>query len=53
VREEDGDRYARVQHVATSPGARTGLYVRELGVLFVAAPARSGAAASIRVYRVR
>jgi len=53
VREEAADDYARVQHLATSPGARTGLYVRELGVLFVAAPARSGAPASIRVYRIR
>ena len=31
--------------VATSPGARTGLFVPELRTLFVAAPARGGAAA--------
>jgi hypothetical protein len=42
-----------VQHLATSLGARTGLYVRELGTLFVAAPARSGTPASVHVYRVR
>jgi len=53
VRGEDADRYVRVQHLATSLGARTGLYVRELGTLFVAAPARSGTPASVHVYRVR
>ncbi len=52
VRQEDADHYARVQQVATAAGARTGLYVRELDTLFVAAPARSGAPASVRAYRV-
>lgn len=36
---------AAAQRVATSPGARTGLFVPELKTLFVAAPARGGAAA--------
>jgi hypothetical protein len=37
----------------TRAGARTGLYAPVLDLLFVAVPARDGAAAEIRVYRPR
>jgi hypothetical protein len=53
VGQHDADHYSRLQQLATSAGARTGLYVPELDTLFVAAPARSGAPATIRVYGVR
>lgn len=42
-----GDTYARVGRLSTSPGARTGLFVPELDRLYVAARATSGAAASL------
>ena len=42
----------RLQRIATSPGARTSLFVPEMDRLFVAAPARaSGAGAAILVLR--
>jgi hypothetical protein len=40
----------RLAHLATSPGARTGLWSPELGQLFVAAPHRAGHPAAIHVY---
>lgn len=48
-----GERFESAERVRTRPGARTGLFVPELSTLFVAAPARAGAAAEIRVYSVR
>jgi DNA-binding beta-propeller fold protein YncE len=46
------DRYDVAQRVSTASGARTGLFVPELSMLFVAAPASGAAAAEIRVYKV-
>jgi DNA-binding beta-propeller fold protein YncE len=41
----DGGKYARLAHLSTRPGARTGLWSQELGRLFVAAPHRREEAA--------
>lgn len=48
----DGGPYPVVDRARTSPGARTGLFVPELGRLFVAAPQRQHAA-EILVYRLQ
>jgi YVTN family beta-propeller protein len=48
-----GDTYARVGRLSTSPGARTGLFVPELDRLYVAARATSGAAASLWILAPR
>ena len=47
------DRYEVVERLQTAPGARTGLFVPRLSTLFVAVPARAGAAAQIRAYTVK
>jgi len=47
------DRYGVVERLQTAPGARTGLFVPRLSTLFVAVPARAGAAAQIRAYTVK
>jgi hypothetical protein len=52
VPQRDRDHYGPVQKVATSPGARTGLFVPALDRLFVAAPARLDRPARILVYRL-
>ena len=52
LREQDGNRWELVQRMNTSPGARTGLFVPALSTLFVAAPARVGASARLRAYRI-
>ena len=41
--------YARIAHIATRPGARTGLWSPELDRLFVAWPSRGGKPAEIEV----
>jgi len=46
----NGNTYARVAQLATSPGARTGLFVAELDRLYVAARATRGASASVWVF---
>lgn len=46
----DGAELRRIATIPTAPGARTSLFVPELDRLFVAAPARSGAAAAILVF---
>lgn len=52
LREEGADHWTRVQRVNTAPGARTGLFVPALSTLFVAVPARGGASAELRSYRI-
>jgi DNA-binding beta-propeller fold protein YncE len=47
------DRYEVVERLQTAPGARTGLFVPRLSTLFVAVPARAGAAAQIRAYAIK
>ena len=53
VLRREGGQFARVERVPTAPGARTGLFVPSLSMLFVAAPAQSGSMAEIRVYGIR
>jgi DNA-binding beta-propeller fold protein YncE len=53
VQQRDADHYEVVEQVPTSAGARTGLFVPALSRLFVAAPARGGSTAHIRIYEVR
>jgi DNA-binding beta-propeller fold protein YncE len=43
----------RIAKLATAPGARTCLYVQDLGKLFLAVPHRGGQKAEIREYRTR
>ena len=46
----DADHYRQLQRIPTAAGARTGLFVPELGKLFVAVPHRGAQRAEIRVY---
>lgn len=50
LEQQDADHYRQVQKMATSGGARTGLFVPELGKLFLAVPRRGAQRAEIRVY---
>ena len=43
--------YPRLAHVRTSPGARTGLFVPQQRLLYVAAPARDEQEAELRIYQ--
>jgi DNA-binding beta-propeller fold protein YncE len=51
--QKDADHYARVAHLPTGPGARTGLFVADWGKLFVAVPHRGEQRAGILIYEVR
>lgn len=51
--QRDPDHYARAAHLATAPGARTGLWVPELNRLYVAARDQGGKPASILVLEAR
>jgi hypothetical protein len=53
VRVREGDRFEAGERLQTASGARTGLFVPRLSTLFVAVPARDGAAAQIRAYPIR
>lgn len=53
IRQRDPDHYELIEQIATAPAARTGLFVPGRSTLFVAAPARPGLSASVRVYRVQ
>lgn len=53
VRQRESDRLELAERVQTAPGARTGLFVPRLSTLFVAVPARQGAAAQIRAYTIK
>ena len=53
VLRREGGQFERAQLVPTAPGARTGLFVPSLSMLFVAAPARGGSMAEIRGYAIR
>ena len=49
----DAKTLREIGRLQTRAGARTGLYAPELGLLFVAVPARDGEVAEIRAYRPR
>jgi DNA-binding beta-propeller fold protein YncE len=51
--QKDADHYNRTAHIASAPGARTGLFVPEWGKLFVAVPHRGGQRAEILVYETK
>src|SRR5262249_21470948 len=48
--QKDADHYERIEHIATAPGARTGLMVSDWGKLFVAVPHRSDQRAVVLIY---
>ena len=50
---KDPAHFQRLAHIETASGARTGLFVPEWNLLFVAAPKRAGRPAEIKVYEVR
>jgi hypothetical protein len=50
LEQQDADHYREVQTVATAAGARTGLFVPELGRLFVAVPHRGAQQAELRSF---
>ncbi|HEX9446002.1 MAG TPA: YncE family protein [Candidatus Binatia bacterium] len=52
-RQVDADRYEAVGKIATAAGARTSLFVSELGRLYLAAPHRGSQTAEIRVYETQ
>ena len=50
IRQVDRDRYQPLATIPTAPGARTGLFVPELGKLFIAVPHRDSQAPEVRVF---
>jgi DNA-binding beta-propeller fold protein YncE len=50
LEQQDADRYIASQRLSTAAGARTALFVPELGRLFLAVPHRGSQRAEIRVY---
>jgi hypothetical protein len=52
LEQQDANRYRQIQKLATASGARTGLFVPELGKLFLAVPHRGAQRAEIRAYDV-
>jgi len=51
--QQDGNRFARLAHVATAAGARTSLFVQEQNRLYLAVPHRGSQKAEIRIYETR
>jgi hypothetical protein len=51
--QKDADHYGRIAHLATAPGARTGLFVPDWGNLFVAVPHRGEQRMEILVYEAK
>ena len=52
VAQEDADHYMSVATIPTASGARTALFVPELGRLYLAVPHRGTQGAEMRVYAV-
>ncbi len=48
--QQGADQYQRIEHIATAPGARTGLFVPDWGKLFVAVPHRGEQRAEVLIY---
>jgi hypothetical protein len=53
VEQRSADDYARVEKLATKPGARTGLFIPEQDLLCVAVPAVNRDPAEVRVFRAK
>ena len=51
--QQDGNRFARLAHVATAAGARTSLFVPDQNRLYLAVPHRGSQKAEIRIYEAR
>ena len=51
--QQDGNRFARLAHVATAAGARTSLFVPDQNRLYLAVPHRGSQKAEIRIYETR
>jgi hypothetical protein len=52
-KQEDADHYQPIAKIPTAPGARTALFIPELGHLYLAVPHRAGQNAEIRVYELQ
>jgi hypothetical protein len=53
IQSQSGDVFKSIAHVTTGSGARTGLFVPEIGRLFVAVPHRGAQTAAILVLEAR
>ncbi len=53
LKPQGSGRYERIAHIATAPGARTGLFVPQWSKLFVAVPHRGEQRAEVLVYVVK
>jgi DNA-binding beta-propeller fold protein YncE len=53
IEQADPDHYRLLGNVPTAPGARTSLFVPELGLLYVAFPHRGNRPAELRVFKPR
>jgi hypothetical protein len=52
-RQSDADRYEAIAKISTASGARTSLFVPDLGRLYLAVPHRGAQRAEIRVYEAQ
>jgi len=50
---DEAGRLRLTKKIATAPGARTSLFVPEMGRLFLAVPHRGAQAAEVRIFAVR
>jgi len=53
VQDEGANRFARLAHIPTAPGARTSLFVAEQGRVYLAVPHRGSQKSEIRVFEAR
>ena len=53
VQDEGANRFARLAHIPTAPGARTSLFVADQGRLYLAVPHRGSQKAEVRVFEAR
>jgi len=53
IQDAGANRFSRVAHIATAPGARTSLFVADQSRLYVAVPHRGSQKAQIRVFEAR
>jgi YVTN family beta-propeller protein len=51
IDQKDADHYKRIWAQTTAPGARTSLFVPDLGLLYVAVPGKDNQKAEVRVYK--
>jgi DNA-binding beta-propeller fold protein YncE len=51
IDQRDADHYKRVWAQTTAPGARTSLFVPDLGLLYLAVPGKDNQKAEVRVYK--